>query len=471
MKQNQGSVLIFELMAIFISSLVLVSILGYAAQQLRLLRQTEHKELAFQIAEAGVNFYQWRLAHFPTDYANGTGATCSPCGPYVRDYVDLDTGQVVGQYSLRITPPVVGSTVVTIESTGYTTAQPNLRRVVTVRYGIPSLAKYSLLTNTDIWVGNTETVSGEMHANGGIRFDGTANAPIRSSKTTYTCQTYHGCSPAQTKSGIWGSAGSATQAFWDFPAPTIDFSSMTADLATMKTNAQTAGIYLPPSSAQGYSVVFNSNATISIYRVTSLRAHATGTDVNGASHPEDLDYNARTQIDGDAGVAGIQSFSMPTNGLIYIEDRTWVEGTVAGRVLLAAARLPYNPATAPSILIPNSVVYTAKDGTVSLGLLAQKDILLTYFVPNTLEINAAMVAQNGSAQRYYFAGNTKTSITTYGSLASFGVWTWSWVNSGGTIISGYASTTTTYDSNLLYAPPPSFPLSTSGYQQLSWESN
>ncbi|MBL8031949.1 MAG: hypothetical protein JNK33_06555, partial [Candidatus Doudnabacteria bacterium] len=99
------------------------------------------------------------------------------------------------------------------------------------------------------------------------------------------------------------------------------------------------------------------------------------------------------------------------------------------------------------------------------------DVLVTYYAPSTLEINAALIAQNGSAQFYYYPGNVKSSITIYGSTASYGTWTWSWVDGGGNTVSGYANTATAYDGNLLYGPPPSFPLSTSGYQQISWSSN
>jgi len=154
-----------------------------------------------------------------------------------------------------------------------------------------------------------------------------------------------------------------------------------------------------------------------------------------------------------------------------------VEGTVAGRALVAAAVLPYNASTAPSILIPNNLVYTTRNGTVELGLIAQKDILVTYYSPTDLEIDAALIAQNGSAQRYEFVNNggspisVLNSITIYGTTCSYGTWTWSWVNGGGTIVSGYTTTNTIYDSNLLFGPPPSFPLDSSGYQQISWVSN
>jgi hypothetical protein len=59
----------------------------------------------------------------------------------------------------------------------------------------------------------------------------------------------------------------------------------------------------------------------------------------------------------------------------------------------------------------------------------------------------------------------------YGSIKTFGQWTWTWVSGTGSVLAGYTNTTDIYDSNLLYSPPPGFPLSSSGYQQLSWTSN
>jgi hypothetical protein len=137
-------------------------------------------------------------------------------------------------------------------------------------------------------------------------------------------------------------------------------------------------------------------------------------------------------------------------------------------VTVAAAVLPYNSDTAPNIIIPNNIVYAAKDGTNVLGLMSQQNILISYLSPNDLEVDGALIAQNGADQRWYYPGNTKNSITIYGSIASNLTWTWSW---DVPVDSGYINTFTNYDSNLLYGPPPSFPLSSSGYQQISWSSN
>src|SRR6185369_480242 len=105
-------------------------------------------------------------------------------------YRDKDTETDIGEFCLEITPPTAGSTIVTVKSTGYVYGDNKMMRIITARFGIPSLAKYSFLTNAEVWIGSSETVNGLMHSNNGIHFDGTGNAPITSAKSTYTCSSW-----------------------------------------------------------------------------------------------------------------------------------------------------------------------------------------------------------------------------------------------------------------------------------------
>lgn len=459
-RYNKGDTILLLLVVIFIFSLVMPPIIGWAVTTSKAIRASVNKEQALQIAEAGINYYQWRLAHYPNDYQDGTNTN----GPYVHDYTDLDTQTVIGSYSLVITPPPNGSTIVTIASTGWTSNNISVKKTITAKYGIPSLAIYSFLSNDIVWIGPSETVNGQMHSNNGIRFDGIGNAPITSARSTYTCSANQGSPCPAVKNGVWGSASQAVQNFWQFPVPAIDFSSLTSNLASMKSSAQSGGIYLPPSNKNGYSLVFNTDGTVSIYKVTSLVSDPTGWDVNWIAHNEDIDYNARSLQ---------YTVAIPSNGIIYIEDNTWVEGTVNGRVMVAAAKLPYVATTAPNIYIQKNILYQAKNGINVLGLLAQKDIIVTFGAPTNLEIDAALISQNGSTQFFYYPNGTaiKNKISIYGSIMTFGQWTWNWVDGNDNNVSGFATTASTYDNNLLYAPPPGFPLSSSNYKQLSWTSN
>ncbi len=456
--KQKGDTLVLLIVIIAVFALMMSSLTSVLFYKIKILESSVTSEQAFQIAEAGINYYQWHLAHYPADYQDGTGKA----GPYVHSYTDFDTQQSIGQFSLTITPPSVGSTIVTIQSTGFTNANQNITRTVTAKYGIPSLAQYSFLSNDIIWIGSGETVNGQMQSNNGIRFDGVGNAPIESAKATYTCTSGQGSPCPATENGVWGGASQAVKNFWQFPVPAVDFSGLTSNLATLKSSAQSGGIYLPPSNVSGYSLVFNVNGTVSVYKVTSLTANPSGWDIYNNPQNQYTDYKNRT----------LQfTQNIPANGIIYVEDTTWVEGTVKGRVVVAAAQLPYNSSTAPNIYIPHNILYAAKDGTNSLGLIAQQNIVVTYHADNNLEIDGAFIAQNGSAEFFYYPNDIKNTITVFGSIMTFGQWTWTWVDNGNNVLSGYKNTIDTYDSNLLYSPPPSFPLSSSGYQLLNWVSN
>ncbi len=442
-----GNILLFVMVFGSISfSLIVMGVTGYAILENHASSHKHNREMAFQIAEAGVNYYRWHLAHNKTDYQDGTGHA----GPYVHNFEDKD-GNVIGQFSLNITPPAMGSTLVTVQSTGWLNKQISSKRTLKVRLGFPALTDYAFLTNTDVWIGDNEIVHGKFHANGGIRFDGTTDALLTSAVPTYTCKAFHGCGN-QTKPGIWGAGGPTT--YWNFPAPAQDFSAVTAKLAEIKTNSKppNTGIYLSSSGKQGWRLQFLSNGTIKAYKVNTTNCYK-GQDVNS--------NNFFWPCIDIATLGTATTYNMPANGYIYVEDNVWVDGTVNGRATVGTA-------TGKSIMINGNVLYSAKDGGDVLGLIAEQNILIPHDSPENLEVDAAVLAQNGAAKRYYYPSDMKTSLTIYGSVISSGLWTWSWVSGGGAVVSGYRNTNATYDANLTYGPPIGFPVG-SEYNLISWE--
>ncbi len=444
---ESGNILLFVMVFGAISfSMIVLGVTGYAILENRASGHKHNREMAFQIAEAGVNYYRWHLAHNKTDYQDGTNHD----GPYVHNYEDKD-GNVIGQFSLSITPPTMGSTLVTVQSTGWLNNQSSSKRTIKVRLGFPALTDFAFLTNTDVWIGDNETIHGKFHANGGIRFDGTTDAILTSAVPTYLCKSFHGCGN-QTKPGIWGAGGPTT--YWSFPAPAQDFSAVTAKLAEIKAGTQppAVGLYFSSSGKQGWRLQFLSNGTIKAYKVNTTNCYK-GQDVNSNKY-----FWPCIDI---ATLGSATTYNMPANGYIYVEDNVWVDGTVNGRATVGTA-------TGKSIMINNNLVYLNKDGNHVLGLIAEQNILIPHDSPDVLEVDAAVLAQNGAVKRYYYPGDMKSSLTIYGSVISNGLWTWSWISGGGAVVSGYRTTNATYDANLTYGPPVGFPVG-SEYHLISWE--
>lgn len=448
-QNTRGNILLVVMVFGTISlTVIVIGLTGYAVSENAASNKKHDNEMALQIADAGINYYRWHLAHDKTDYYDGNG-TSTP-GPYVHNYEDKD-GSVIGQFSLEITPPPTGSSIVLIESTGWLTTNPNGRVTIKARMGFPALTDYSFLTATDAWIGDSEVTHGKFHANGGIRFDGVGDAPITSAVATYTCKSNHGCGN-QEKPGIWGDGG--PEQYWSFPVPAKDFSAVTASLADIEDQSSSAngGVNFSSSGQQGWRLQFTSSSQFIASKVLTTNCYK-AKDVGSSSYfwpcIDAASYGTGTTYD------------MPSNGFIFVNDTVWVDGVVKGRATIGTS-------AGKSIIINGDIIYSAKDGTDVLGLIAEQNILIPKNSPDDLEIDAALLAQNGAAKRYYYAGDTKANLFIYGSIITNKTWTWSWVSGGGSVISGYENTNATYDTNLTYGPPPGFPVG-SEYNLLSWE--
>jgi hypothetical protein len=171
-----------------------------------------------------------------------------------------------------------------------------------------------------------------------------------------------------------------------------------------------------------------------------------------------------------------ENYPNPNNGIIFLEDNVWVDGQInTARITLAAGKFPDNVSTRKSITINNDLLYSNYDGSDVISLIAQDNINVGLISDDTLRIDAALVAQNGRAGRYYYSnsGNNsnscqnyhvRNSITLYGMIATNLRYGFAYTDG-----TGYQDRNIVYDSNLLYAPPPSFPLTSNQYSVISWE--
>ncbi len=396
----------------------------------------ERSERALEVAEAGVNYYLWHLAHNPSDYQDGGIGGAGPSyGPYAHNYYDND-GNLLGTYKLTITPPSNGSTIATVQSIGQVTGLPGSRTVL-AQLGQPSFSNYIFLSNTELNFSATSTTTGPVFSNVGIQFNGTNNGPVTAARRTYV-SAYDG----NTHAGVWGAGGPTSQ--WAYPVPSIDFTSVTVNLSNLQTLAQASGgVYLNGSGALGWYLSLRSDGTIDIYKVTS----ETGAGITKTF---------------------VRNQAAPTNGILFSTENLWLSGTNwPGRITIAAAKLPDNSATRKTIKLVDNLTYAAKDGSAVIGLVAQADIFVPAYVPNTLEINAAVLAQYGSVGYDTSNGGLKASFTLYGGIAqnqnNYGFKTLGC----GSYCTGFPTTAYNFDSHLIYAPPPQFP-TTGNYSVLNW---
>jgi hypothetical protein len=470
-KKNKGVLLIQILVFSGVAITIIGALASWAATTIKAGRITFNREEALQSAEAGIDYYRWHLAHEATDYQDGTGIS----GPYVH-FVKDENGNTVGNFSLDITAPPIGSTVVKIKSTGSSVSDSSYTREIISTLAKPSIAKYAFAGNSAMRFGTGTEIYGPVFSNGGIRFDGLAHNIVSSATTTYTdtdadactgANSYgvHTCLPAKdptsptalpTRSDVFEAGRLISQ-------PAISFSGFTTDLAILKTAAQsTNGFYRDTNSSSyvGYHVVLKTNDTFDLYKIKSWvslgNCSTSGTTVSWSINKETL----------------LGNYAFPTNGVMFFQDNVVIDGQINGaRLTIIAALLPVPSSSDDykSIIINNNLLYTNFDGTDTIGLIGQNNVKVGMISNDNLTIDGATIAQNGNVGRFYYSGSScpyrnRSTISLYGMIASYNRYGFAFTDN-----TGYTNRNISYDANLLYAPPPNFPLTSDQYQILSWQ--
>lgn len=458
--KNKGAISILVLVFAGVFIVLIGGMTGFVLTQNRLQTKKEAKELAFQIAEAGLNYYKWFLAHYPNDLTDGTGGP----GPYEHEYSDPEGGPV-GKFSLEIEGNTVCGALSSIDitSTGWTYKEPSIQRTVRARYARPSVAEYAYIIDSNVWAGSDRQIKGKYHSNGGIRMDGENDSLVTSAVEEWNCTPSFGCdSPYEVKPGIFGSGGGSD--LWRFPVEPIDFNGISVDLAQMKEAAQNYGIYIPPSGRYGYHVVFKNDGTLDVYRVTSVRA----------VRSYNLEEGSFWSYEVIRRESFYNSYSVPADcGLIFIEDNLWVEGVVKGKITIASADL-IHPNTDTNVWLEGNINYTTTDGSDGLLVIGEKNVRIPLYSPNQMELRGIFLAQKGHFGRdyysctWYYPWCIRDRLEITGSIVSKGRVGTKWSCWWG-FCSGYAQRENSYDRKLMSSPPPMTPFSDDEYGFIDWE--
>ena len=147
---SAGYLVVLALVFGSIFFIVVSAFAGFVITQKRVQTVKYNKERAFEIAEAGLDYYKWYLAHFPGDTTNGTTTP----GPYVHGYDDPEGGEI-GVFSLDVSSTTACGDVMAVDitSTGYTHDEPGIQRTVYGRYARPTVTEYAFIINSNVWAG------------------------------------------------------------------------------------------------------------------------------------------------------------------------------------------------------------------------------------------------------------------------------------------------------------------------------
>jgi hypothetical protein len=468
-RQEKGAILPLVLIYSTFFLVIFIGLINYIAYQRTLSVKKEYREVSFNVAEVGIDFYRWHIENefegktsgeIKEYWENPLGVDCTPVGSekeiicYEREYSNF-RGTAIGKFSLEIIKPGDGNSDIEFISTGWHYDDPEVQRKIKAVLTRPSWGDYAMASNSVIQVGkeipefHKYEIFGRIHSNIGIRFDGVAHDVVTASQATYWDP-----STEQEQEGVWtsvpGKESNVFKAGKEYPVPLLDFNWITANLASMKEAAQEGdNIYLPATEEDGYHLILEDDGNMDIY-IVEERGEAT--------------YHVISE-------RFEQELALPEEGIVFVEDDVSVEGELNGnKINIGAANLTEG-AGDKNIYLEKDIIYNNNDGTDMLVLIAEGDIKIGYESENNLEINAALVAQKGGIGRDYYdpdelKNNSKIKIV--GAIISNQAPRFSWARHGHIHDSGYRNQEIHYDLNLSDNAPPFFETK-SQYHLSSWE--
>ena len=464
---KKGSMVIYVLVFGAVFALLIAGLLGFILVQMKHTARREAWNRSLHVAEAGLDYYKWCVN-------NEIEAGCEG----EKEYYD-SAGSPIGKFSVQATSTFSCEETIKrdIVSTGWTYDFPDIKREVGIFYGRTSVAKYAYLINDNVWAGSDREVRGVYHSNGGVRMDGENQSLVSSAQDEWVCTDSFGCDPCPTGDGcriegsdcicpgVFTTTENADVDLFDYPVTPFDFDGITVDLADIKSKTQSnpQEYYWPPvddidTDGEGYHVKFVNDGTFEVWIITDLDSdwgynNEEGWHIDYLSIDDEY-YHSSHSVDS----------SCP---LIFVEDNLWLDGEVKGKVTIASANL-ITPGEETDVTLPGDINYTTLDGSDGLGVISERNILISPDSPNQMEMRGIFIAQKGRFGRNHYDWNIRDKLEIYGSIVSNGRVGTQWT-SGGTIVSGYRERENYFDSELVYEPPPFIPYASSDFETISWE--
>lgn len=441
-----GAIVLVLVIGVLLLSFASMIVQRTATEARQALSASEY-EAVLHAAEAGVNDYIAKVTEDHLYYGHQvhpaedrrtrlTGDTVAPGAAWPGDqtwtYAAADRRQTwrpVGntsslyEYNLMVVGPGNNTLAITVTATGRKRTNPQVTRSLEVQFQGTSVADFQMLSNASVSYGSAATTNGKIYSNANVAHDGTANQGVYAYGQITGGGTFNGerCDTDGTPGGCLFSSKFSQQINF------ASFSSAGSEVYRASQSVSGKGIYLDTtSSIFAYQLTFNSTGTVTIETCSS--GVATQSSAPTCTGPVTKD--------------------VPTIGAIYSTKNVIVKGTLKGRVTIASTG---------DIVIGAGLTYANGQQDV-LGLIAESNIYIAGWVPNTITWYGAVIARTGQYKQADCAATKTGTYTHVGAVAT----------ANGGCMSGFATRVYQYDTNLQFLQPPFFPVLEEAYKILRY---
>jgi Tfp pilus assembly protein PilX len=421
--KNRKNAVVFIALLVVIATLTILgtAMMSNSLSEMMIARRSLNYAQTIYLGESGINQALEWLRNQPQPPAN-----TQPFNPFVTQSLNL--GATTGTYSVTINPdannPFTTVKLYRIVTTGTIN---NVSQQVEAQFQIDTFARMAYFSDSEIftlsgtpvsvWFVTNDHIEGPTHTNqhfnisGNPIFDG-----IASSVDGYI-NYMHGGPPNDNPAFNGGLTLGASPV--PLPSKAVDLKAAAG---------QSGGLSLQGTT----TVVLNADGTMN---VTNSQKGWTN-----------------------------QNMSLPSNSALFVTDgNVTVSGTLNGKLSIGTNR---------NIIIPNNILYHEDPRTVPttqdvLGLIAERDVLISHSAPNNLEIDASIMALGESFMLDGWWYDLKGTLTVYGGIIQKERGPVGTFNSStNQKVSGY-SKDYHYDARLVSNPPPYYP-TTGDYVMIAW---
>jgi hypothetical protein len=428
-RDNKGVALVTVMVFTIILLIFGATFLRLATMERIAADKSLHLDQSFYLAEAGAERAITYIESLPI---SPTGTLpfdpfggWQPLGSAGVYKVEIDPnnsnpGSFLKRYTITVEGRVVTSAFTVTKTVEVEVSRENFAQFI-------YFTNYEEYSGQNIWFFNGDIIQGPVHSNDQINIYGSPTFMGLVTSHASSFNYYHGGPPQDNPDFQQG---------YQLGVATIDMEKH-KNLSTLESLSTSGGLKLNSDA----NIQLNSNGTVTYW----LRIGGTWT----------------SPVWGTA-----TTVSIPSNGVLYVEGKVRVSGTLNGRLSIASEDAIYI-----SQNITYSVSPTDPNCTDALGLIAANNIVVDKSSPSgsSLIIHATMMAFDGA-----FYVNNYASIPVMGNLTVYGgiiqnrrgpVGTFS--GSTGQRLSGYLKDYH-YDLRVTDEPPPYFP-TTGKYDRDAWE--